>query len=192
MLRFSFVAAVFAGISTTSIAAALPNGWEVHEADQFCYAWQATPDSSGTELGLALDTNEKATIILSNRAWQLKPKRSYRVTVGVPGSLKAIKAQSLDIGSGKLALAAGVSDAGFVRQFASSSALQFELQKAESGPSSGSFNLDGASAAVVSLQACQAQLKEKVRAIAKNMMDRDSSFRTDPHGDDWVEPSPNH
>jgi len=192
MLRFSFVAAFFAGLSTTSIAAILPNGWEVHEADQFCYAWQATPDSSGTEFGLALDTNEKATIILSNQAWQLKPKRAIRVTVGVPGSLKAIKAQSLDIGSGKLALAAAVSDAGFIRQFASSSLLQFELQKPEAGPSAGSFSLDGANAAVVSLQACQAKLKEKVRAIAKNMMDRDSSFRTDPHGDDWVEPSPNH
>ena len=176
-------------LSLAASAPALPQGWEVHEATDFCYAWLAVPDQAGTEFGIALDADERPTIILSNKAWPLKENRTYRVSAGVPGSYKSMRARSMGIGGGKLALAADINDSKFVERFASSPHLQFEFQKPDAGPSSGSFALTGASEAVTALRTCQKKVAEKAKDFAKYKKDSENTFRPDPPGE-WVPPAP--
>ena len=178
ILRLSSFGAVALFACPAADAAVLAGGWEVYEAEEFCYAWLATPEPGGTEFGLAVDAGERATIILSNKAWPLRPNRSYRMTAGLPGSMKSIKARSLNIGGGRLALAADVNDASFVERFAASADLKFALQKIDTGPTQGKFKLTGAQAVVASLRTCHEKLKVRVRDRAR---EREVHVRTDPN-----------
>ena len=176
-------------LSIAASSSPLPQGWEVHEAADFCYAWRGVPDQAGTEFGIALDTGERPTIILSNQAWPLKENRTYRVSAGVPGAFKSLRARSMGIGGGRLALAADINDSKFVERLVASPQLQFELQKPDAGPSSGSFMLHGAPEAVAALKSCQKKLAEKAKDFAKYKKDNENSFRPDPPAD-WVPPAP--
>ena len=176
-------------LSIAATGSALPFGWEVHEASDFCYAWRAVPDQSGTEFGIALDVDERPTIILSNEAWPLEENRTYRVSAGVPGAFKSVRTRSMASGGGKLALAADIADSKFVERFASSPHLQFELQKAGTGPRSGTFILSGAPEAVSALRSCQKKLAEKAKDFAKYKTDSEGSYRPDPPSE-WVTPAP--
>lgn len=179
MLTHTLVAATMAAAPS----AALPGGWEVHETENFCYVWLSKPDAGGTELGVVLDSKDKAKLILSNASWKLQPDRSYPVSAGLDGAQKPRKARGLSLGSNWTALVADVEEQSFLDQFATSSQLGFEVRKIATGSGQGQFATGGAAAAAGALRSCQAALKIKVRERGRIKLDRETVFRTDPGGE---------
>ena len=174
---------LFAAAYSTVPNAALPGGWEVHEAESFCYVWLARPEAGGTELGVALDAKDKTKLILSNSSWKLQADRNYPLIAGIDGGEKPRKARGLSLGSNWVALVADIDEQSFIDQFAKSSQLGFEVRKIAAGTGQGRFETAGAASAAGALQSCQAALKIRVRERAKNKVDRETVFRTDPGGE---------
>lgn len=178
-LAFVAIAALLAPAPVPALP--LADGWEVHEAADFCYIWLGKPEAGGTELGLALDANERATLILANPSWQLEASRNYRLSAGIDGAFRVRKGRGLAIGSDRVALAAPLEEAGFVERFAASGSLRFEGMKVKAGPSLGSFTLAGAPAAVAALRQCLERQKGKAKDLARYKADRETTFRSDPN-----------
>ena len=166
-----------AGLATAP--AALPSGWEVHQADRFCYIWLSAPEPGGTEFALALDPSSKATIILTNAAWQLHANRDYQMTASISGVSKRMKARGMKLTGDKMSLVANVQDPSFVDRFAASSKLDFQVTTAR-GAGRGSFDLVGAPAATEALRSCQRRLEIRSVDVAKDRVERETTFRTDP------------
>lgn len=181
MRVISVVACAAATAAGPAGARELGNGWEVHEAAHFCYIWLGRSDPGGTQLGLALDANERATIILENPAWQLEADRNYRVTAGIEGATRTRKGRGLEIASGRVALAAAVEEPGFPERFGASPALAFNLPGARTGPRAGRFDLAGASQAVAALRQCLDGQRGKARDLARYKADRETTFRSEPN-----------
>ena len=179
-------------IAAPAVGNPLANGWEVHEAGQFCYIWLGRAEPGGAELGLALDANDHATIILANPAWGLEADRSYRVSAGVGGAYKVRKGRGLDIGGGRIALSAAVDEPGFAGRFAAADSLRFELPKVKTGTAAGSFALAGAREAVAALNQCVDGQRGAAKDLARYKADRETNFRTDPYAskDPGAQPDP--
>lgn len=165
-------------------ATGLPQGWEIQQAEQFCLLRLTAPDSGGSELGVALDTKDKARLILSNASWQLEPDRLYPLSAGIEGSVRARKARGLRLGSEWVALVADVEEGSFIDEFARASTLQFEVKKVKPGTIQSKFALTGTAAAAHALRACQAELIARTGDLNRLKLDQRKRAQPEKNNED--------
>ena len=167
-----------------SPASAGAAGWEVHEAERFCYAWLPSGEDGGTDVGIAIDPAGQATVILSNGGWRLEKGKSYRFVARMGETSRLERARGIKIRSDSavVAVAAGVADRSFVDVFAASDSARFEVQpaKAARGAPARQAILDrqdlaGAGEALAQVQRCA---ERKRNMITDMMIER--RFRPDP------------
>jgi len=164
------------------------NGWEVHQAEQFCYMWLDRAGAEGTAMGLAIDTDDEVFLVLTNKDWLLQSGRSYRLAIDMDGTslLGRARTVAIDPEAGRLALTFAVTRPSFLNEFVSSSSVNLRLRppnapQAALAPAAAldASALSGSSAALAKVRQCTQRLKRKAGATARWMMPSPDLVRRD-------------
>ena len=182
-MRVLFIVTLGSALAV-SPASAATSGWEVHEAERFCYAWLPAGENRETDVGIAIDPAGEATLILSNGAWRLENGKRYSLVARMDAASRLERARGIRIrsDSGVVAVAAGVDDPSFVQVFAASDSARFEVQPAKGARGAPARlaildrqDMEGAGEALAQVQRCA---ERKRNMITDMMVER--QFRRDP------------